>query len=360
MSTQSPSSSAVDVNPLLALSNQLADLIEQTSRCVVAVQLGRHESVSAVLWQPGVAVTVAHALRRAGDVTMTLPDGRHTSARLAGVDGSTDLAVFRVDDDAARAAALQQAIDAGAATEAAAAATGAGVSASAPAGGGMSADAAARTGRAGVFAEATSVRTGHWVFAVARGAHGDVAADHGIVGRVGPAWQTWRGGRIDRLIRLDGGLQAGFSGAPIVDARGAVIGIGTSALARGYGIVIPARTVQRVADALLTRGRVAHGYLGIGTQQVDIPAALAQKLGVETTRGLLVTAIAEDSPAERAGWLIGDILLAIDNEPLPDVDALHAALSAERIGAPVRVALARGGALIESEVTVGERPRAHC
>jgi S1-C subfamily serine protease len=301
-------------NPLLAFSDRIADLVETLGRHVVAVHVGRHETVSGVVWRDGAIVTVAHALRR-GAATLTLPDGTQSKAQLAGIDGSTDLAVLRLEGTAPTPAPI---------------------------------------------GDAATVRTGHWVLTVGRGGHGDLAADQGIVGRTGPAWQTWRGGRIDRLLRLDGGLNPGFSGAPIADARGQVIGIGTSALARGYGIVIPASTVNRVADALLAKGRVANGYLGIGTQPVELPASVMQKLRLDSPHGLLITGIAEGSPAEQAGWLIGDILLELGERKITDIESLYAALGAEQVGEHVHAALARGGSRVDTEVTVGERPRAHC
>jgi S1-C subfamily serine protease len=306
-------------NPLQAWSDQIANLVEALGRHVVAVHVGRHETVSGVLWRAGTVVTVAHALPRSNDITLTLPDGTSTKAQLAGADGSTDLAVLRIDDTKPEPVK---------------------------------------------FADDSVVRTGHWVLAVARGGHGDVAVDHGLVGRAGPAWQTWRGGRIDRLIRLDGGLGAGFSGAPIADARGQVIGIGTSALSRGYGVVIPASTINRVAEVLLAKGRVARGYLGIGTQPVTLAspplAELAQKLQLDPAQGLLISSIAEGGPAEQAGWLIGDILLELDQHKVSDLDTLQAALGGDRVGKLVRASVARGGVLVESSVTVGERPRRQC
>jgi len=306
-------------NPLQAWSEQIASLVEILGRHVVAVHVGRHETVSGVLWRPGIVVTVAHALPRASDISLTLPDGTTAKAQLAGADGSTDLAVLRIDDGKFEPISL---------------------------------------------GDEAGVRTGNWVLAVARGGHGDVAVDHGLIGRAGPAWQTWRGGRIDRLIRLDGGLGAGFSGAPIADARGRVIGIGTSALARGYGVVIPTATINRVSDVLLAKGRVPRGYLGIGTQPVALAspplAALAQKLQLDPAQGLLISSIAEGGPAEKAGWLIGDILLQLDEQKVSDLDSLQTVLGSDRVGKELRASVARGGVLVESAVTVGERARRHC
>ncbi|HTT13102.1 MAG TPA: trypsin-like peptidase domain-containing protein [Burkholderiaceae bacterium] len=306
-------------NPLQAWSERIADLVESLGRHVVAVHAGRHETVTGLVWRAGAVVTVAHALPRASDILLSLPGGASAKAQLAGADGSTDLAVLRIEDETLEP--VTQVDDAG-------------------------------------------VRTGNWVLAVARGGHGDVAVDHGLIGRVGPAWQTWRGGRIDRLIRLDGGLGAGFSGAPIADARGRVIGIGTSALARGYGIVIPATTIGRVSEELLAKGRIARGYLGIGTQPVTLVspplAELARKLELDPAQGLLISSIAEGGPAEKAGWLIGDILLELGEHKVSDIDTLQAALASDRVGRELSASVARGGVLIKSAVTVGERPRRHC
>jgi S1-C subfamily serine protease len=306
-------------NPLQAWSERIANLVETLGRHVVAVHVGRHETVSGVLWRAGVVVTVAHALPRSNDITLTLPDGTTAKAQLAGADGATDLAVLRIENSTLAPVAP---------------------------------------------VDAAGVRTGHWVVAVARGGHGDVAVDHGLIGRAGAAWQTWRGGRIDRLIRLDGGLGAGFSGAPVADAKGQVIGIGTSALARGYGVVIPTETINRISEILLAKGRIARGYLGIGTQPVALAspplAELAQKLQLDPAQGLLISSIAEGGPAEKAGWLIGDILLELDQHKVSDLDSLQAALAGDRVGKELRAAVARGGVLIESAVTVGERPRRHC
>ncbi len=116
-------------------------------------------------------------------------------------------------------------------------------------------------------------RPGHVAIAVGRSGEGDTIASAGLVNRAGGPWQTWLGGPIDRLIRLDGGIYDGLSGAPVADASGAVIGTATSALSRSYGIVVPAATVSRVVDALLAHGRVGRAWLGIGAQTVPVPGA---------------------------------------------------------------------------------------
>src|SRR5215813_3774714 len=209
------------VNPNIHFFNQaseaLADAVEHVGRSVVAIHASRHGAASGVLWRSGVVVTVAHTIRRDEGIQVTLPDGSRRQAALAGADGSTDLAVLKIE------AEWPDVADIG---------------------------------------DAGSVRAGHFVFAVARDLQGQSSASFGVVGATGGEWRTWRGGHIDRLIRLDGSLYPGFAGGPIADTHGQVVGIATHGLARGFGIAIPASTVSRVTEQLLTSGRVAHGYLG--------------------------------------------------------------------------------------------------
>ncbi len=128
--------------------------------------------------------------------------------------------------------------------------------------------------------DAAAARPGHFVVAIARGTDGSLSASAGIIARTGGAWRSWRGGSVDRLIQLDGGLWAGFSGGPVVDARGGVLGIGTSALSRGRAVVIPGSVLKRVSAQLLARGHVSHAYIGAAVQPVDVPEALRTQLGI--------------------------------------------------------------------------------
>lgn len=307
--------SASNINPLTEASEAHAQNVDQVAPCVVAVLASRHGPASGVLWRPGVVVTTAHTIRRDEGIRVILPDGTRSDAALAGVDASTDLAVLKLES---------------------------------------------AEGQVAEAADPTSVRAGHFVFAVSRDANGQPAASFGIVGAVGGEWRTWRGGRMDRLIRLDGGLHPGFSGGPVADTRGRVIGVGTSGLARGFGIAIPSSTVNRVADVLLESGHIARGFLGIGTRPVALPASLTRKLGLQDRGGLIVLTLAPEGPAEQGGMLVGDILLDVGGRSLGDVGDLQDALGSESIGEQVRVGLVRGGERVESTITLGERPHGRC
>lgn len=298
-----------------AFSDDVADLVERVGASVVALQARRSYPASAVMLEPGVVATAAHTLRREEGITAVLADGSATAATLVGVDPGTDIAVLRLESS--QGAALE-------------------------------------------LGDAAAVRPGHFVVAVSRGTDGSLSASAGIVARTGGAWRTWRGGHVDRLVQLDGGLWAGFSGGPVVDARGGVIGIGTSALSRGRAVVIPGSVLKRVSAQLLARGHVSHAYIGAAVQPVEVPEALRSQLGISQAHGLIVISTVPQGPADAAGIALGDALLTLDGKPLADIDDLKAALAADRIGKPVAVSLIRAKQLVNVDVVVGERPRGRC
>ena len=295
---------------LRAHSDRIAEIVDQLGAATVAV-LGRRGAIaSGSVWRSGLVVTAAHVFRRT-PAALTLVDGAGASraATLVGIDSSTDLALFRLADP--------------------------GVLAALPA------------------TAAAPVRAGHVAIAVGRGGEGDTIASAGLVNRVGGPWQTWLGGSLDQLIRLDGGVYDGLSGAPVADADGAVIGIATAALSRSYGIVVPASTVSRVIDALLAHGRVARPWLGIGAQPVPLPEAPGAAAGEKS--GLLVTSLAAGGPAERAGLLIGDIIVRAAEGAAANLRELRQALAAH-VGKTVALAVLRGGAPLDLQTSVGEWP----
>jgi len=300
--------------PLTALSNDLAAAVETVGRSVVAIHARRRIPASGVVWQPGVVVAAHHTIQRDDDITVTLHDGSSSRATLAGRDPSTDLAVLRLADGVTASAAPP----ASAATE--------------------------------------PPRVGQLVLALGRPGQ-SVTASLGIVSAVGGEWRTWQGGAIDRFVRLDVAVYDGFSGGPLIDAAGRVVGINTSGLARASALTVPAGTVSRVVGQLLAKGHIARGWLGIATQPVHLPAPLRRTLEIDSDAGLVVVNVEPDSPADRGGVLIGDILLALDDRPVSDPGDVLAALGGDRIGAAIGLSVARGGRAERLTVTVGERPR---
>jgi S1-C subfamily serine protease len=287
-------------NELAALSNELAGAVEQAGRSVVAVHARPRFSSSGVFWRPDVIVTAQHTIRREEEITITLPDGKNAPATLAGSDAGTDVAVLKVE---------------------------------------------AKGVPAGSRAAAPPA-PGNLALAIGRSEDSGVNATMGIISAVSGSWRTWRGGRLDHYIRLDLTLYPGSSGGVVVNTAGEVIGIATSALSRIAGVAIPASTLDRVVDEILTRGRVARGYLGVGLQPVELP---------DHHTGLIVLQVERDGPADRAGVLIGDILIKLGGTGVGDTDDIQGVLESHAVGQTVPAEILRGGALRTIEVTVGER-----
>jgi S1-C subfamily serine protease len=297
---------------LLGLSNDLANAVEAAGVSIVTVHARNRVPSSGVHWTPGVVVTADHTLERDDGITVGLPDGRTLQATVAGRDPSTDLAILKIDAGDLPVASIGNSED---------------------------------------------LKIGHMVLAVGRpGEHG-LAASWGAISALGGAWRTWGGGSVDQLIRPDVTLYPGFSGGPLVDARGQVVGINTSGLSRSLNLALPTSTVRRVHDALLNTGHIARGYLGIAMQPVQLPPSLREPLGLPKETGLIVVHVEPGGPAEAAGAYVGDILVAIEGSPIADTDDVQRHLDPETIGKAVAVQVVRGGALASLSVTVGSRPQ---
>lgn len=296
---------------MVSLSNELAKLVEEYQPHVVAVHARAHYPSSGVHWRPGIVVTADHTLGQEEDIQVTLPNGKRVDATLAGRDPGTDIAVLKVEE----------------------------LGPSAPA---TEAD--------------DPAHVGEYALVLGRSPGSGPNASLGIISALSGPWRTWRGGRLDQYIRLDATLFPNSSGGAVVDCRGRLLGIATSGLSRIAGLAIPASSVNRVTDALLERGHVPHGYLGIGVQPVAIPAALAKSLSVTATTGVMVVKVEPGGPADQAGVLLGDILVKLGNTTLEQIEDLQSFSDSGVIGKPVDATLIRAGELREVPITVGERP----
>jgi S1-C subfamily serine protease len=206
-------------------------------------------------------------------------------------------------------------------------------------------------------APAGSLRAGSLVLAVGRGPETGVNAAMGVISSVSGAWRTWRGGRVDQFIRLDVSLYPGSSGGALADAQGRLLGLATSGLSRTAPLAVPVSTIDRVVSELLAKGHIARGYLGLGLQPVLLPDHLKNSLQVSERGGVIALSVEPGGPAERAGIVLGDVLISFDGKPLRDTDDVQAFLEAEFVGRSVRARGVRGGALVELAVIIGERPR---
>ncbi len=294
---------------LVGLSNDLANAVETAAISIVRVEARRGNASSGIIWtNDGHILTADHTIEKEEDIAIGHADGRTLKAKLLARDPGTDLALLKVD-----ATDLHPA-------------------------------------QRGVDGE---VRVGHLALAIGRPGE-SVMASLGIVSALGGPWRTSRGGQVDRYVRTDATLYPGFSGGPLVDAGGRVVGVNSWTLSQGAGLAIPIGTAAQVADAL-SQGGVKRAYLGVATQAVSLPPAIRSKLGTTQEAGLMLVSVEQDGPAEKSGLLIGDILISVDGKPLNSAEDLLAQLGSGRAGQQAGFKLVRGGEERELQVTLGER-----
>lgn len=290
---------------LSALSNQMADAVERVAKSIVTVFGRDRQSATGIVYANELVLTADHVLERDDNLSVATADGKKLAAQLIGRDPTTDLAVLRVA--------------------------------------GLSAPSAAAS---------AAPRVGQWVLAVGQPEDG-LMASHGVVSAVGGPLRMGNGVNVERYIRTDATPYPGFSGGPLTDATGAVLGILTTGLARNVAIGIPFDLALRVAQTLTSQGYVKRGYLGVISQQVKLPTS--QRAGLSQEHGLLVMRVEDDSPAEKGGMLMGDILTSVDGHVVTNADELMGLLSGDRVGRAVNLGVVRGGALQTVSVIVGQR-----
>jgi S1-C subfamily serine protease len=295
------------MNALLSLSNDLAAAVERAAPAVVVVNARPRLSSTGLHWKTGVVVTADHTVRADDDISIAWPDGRSVPAAVAGRDPGTDLAVLRVDGADQPVAEI---------------------------------------------ADDAALAIGRIVLAIGHGPR----ASWGVVSAVGGAWRTWRGGEIDRFVRLDLTLYPGFSGGPLIDGDGKVLGVNTSGLSRDLELAIPVSTVSRVVDELLARGRVSRGFLGVGLQPVRLPEHVRPALATAADSGLIVVSVHPEGPAAGAGIVLGDVIVALDGRAVGAPEDVQAVVASRPIGSVLVANVLRAGAPAEIRITVGDRP----
>jgi len=297
---------------IASFSQELAAAAEQAGTSVFTVHARHRVPSSGIHWRTGVVVTANHTVRREDDITVLIHGGKRVSAKLAGRDPGTDLAIFKLDQDAGLA--IPQ------------------------------------------FADAATLKLANFVLALGRTRFGNLVASAGIIGGLGGEWRTWRGGRIDQNIRLDLALYPGFSGGPLVNGEGKVLGLNTNGFGRGRAVTIPVSTVNRTVDELLEKGHIARPYLGIAMQPVALPEALRGKLKSSAAGGLMVLHVEPGGPADKSGIVLGDVIVELQGKPALDTEHIQDVLASAKVNEKLRTTVIRGGVPLELSITLGERP----
>jgi S1-C subfamily serine protease len=256
---------------------------------------------SGVIFTPdGLVLTNHHVVDGAARVEVILPEGRALRADVIGHDAGTDLAVLRID-----ASSLPWAR----------------------------------------FGDSRRVRVGQVAIAIGNPYGFQHTVTSGVVSALGRSLRSQSGRLIDDILQTDAALNPGNSGGPLVTTLGEVIGINTAMIQRAQGLcfAIGINTARFVASRLIRDGRIRRGYIGIAGQNVDVPRALAREHHLAVSSGVLVTSVEARSPAERAGFKKGDIILAFNDSPTTGVDDLHRLLGEELIGVSSPLVIIRGG-----------------
>jgi S1-C subfamily serine protease len=302
-------------------SETIVRVVETISPAVIGVRRKRRGrdlydgAGSGVIISPdGYALTNNHVVKGAGGVDAVLDDGAVVSAEIVGADPDTDLALLRLNGARHDVAAL---------------------------------------------GDSNALRVGELAIAIGNPLGLQATVTVGVVSALRRTLRGDNGRLIEDVIQTDAALNPGNSGGALVDAFGAVIGINTAIIggAQGLCFAVPSNTAKAIVPELMRNGRVARGWFGIAGQTQELSRALVRRLALKSESGVLVAAITSGGPAETAGLEVGDVLLKLDGEVTPSVDAIHKLLSRDRIGRRVELVVLRRGALTKLTLSVTERPR---
>jgi S1-C subfamily serine protease len=292
---------------LKELSQDIEKLVDQASSYIVRVDARRGRAGSGIVWDTDLVLTANHVVENEENIEVVVGETSKKAA-LVGRDPATDIALLRVQGLGAKAAPRGKVAD---------------------------------------------IKPGQIVLAIGR--PGNLKATFGTISSVSSNPRGWRGSEVEHLIQTNAPLYPGFSGGPLVDVDGRVVGMNSWVFGRGDGRAIAMDVADRVVGMLLSGGKVKRAYLGIGTQPV--PLADSVKAAAKQESGLLILAVEPQSPAERAGLLQGDTVLALDGTATTDLVTLQAGLRKLQPGATQRLKIVRAGQVTEVTITVGEASR---
>ena len=291
------------------ISDGMASAVQTAAPSIIRVEGRRWSHASGLAWlESGVIVTANHVVERDDEIKLGLPGAEGTvAATLVGRDEATDLAVLKVQGGSLVAVTL---------------------------------------------VEPESVKVGELVLALGRPGR-SVQSSLGVVHAAGGEWRSPAGGRVESYLQPDLVMYPGFSGGPLVNVAGQV------GLLRNTAVTLTAPVLRRVVTELLAHGHMRRGYLGIGSQPVRLPEAVGQQVAGDgqapEETGLLISSVEAGSPADKAGLMLGDTLVAVDDRTLLQMDDLFAFLNGDVAGHSVMVTVLRGGSIQKLALVVGEK-----
>src|SRR5213593_1482483 len=281
--SKSTDSSAI----LETVSNAIVNVADKLSPSVVRIGAGRWRGGTGTVWsRDGHIVTSNHVIGDMREVEVGFSDGTKQVAKVVGRDPYSDLALLKVNSN--------------------------------------------------------NLKVGQFVLAVANAFGRQPSATSGIV--TNPTFSTrrwWGGGGLDKVLVTDARLNPGYSGGPLVDARGRMVGI-NAAYANNRGISVPVNTVKAVIDKLLHDGKIKRAYMGITAETIALPESLSKQSDIGQSAGLIIYGIDSDSAAKKAGLAIGDVVVKLDGKPVETLADLRSVLDDKAIGRHVNISVLRG------------------
>ncbi len=266
-----------------------------------------------IFTKDGYILTNSHVVHNATGLEVTLSDGRQFPAELVGDDPETDIAVIRIHAPNLVAAQL---------------------------------------------GDSQSLKAGQLAIAIGNPYGFQTTVTTGVVSALGRSFRARSGRLIDNIIQTDAALNPGNSGGPLVTSHGEVIGINTAVIMSAQGIcfAVPINTAKTILTPLIKNGFIQRGYIGIGGQNVPLPrrTVLFHELSVES--GVLIISIEDDSPAQTAGLVEGDVIVGMNNQPIASIDDLHKLLTHEQVGMRLPLTIIRRSDKLIIDIVSASKP----
>lgn len=292
------------------LSEAMANAAEKAGKYTVLVDARRRMPASGIAIAKDMILTAGHVVEKEEDIRILYSDGKEAKARLIGRDPGTDLAVLKLDSTSAVPASTAK----------------------------------------------NPARVGEFVLAIGRPSESGIESSFGTVNKIDGPVRTGRGGMLEQYIKTDVVSYPGFSGGPLINGEGEMLGINTSGFGMGgEAVTIPADLAMKIADTLAKHGKIKRGFIGVKSQTVNLPEEAQSQIKRGQETGLLIVGVEKDSPAEKGGLIVGDILVGVGGEAVEHHDELFTRLSGDVVGKSTPMDILRGGKLQTVNIVVGER-----
>lgn len=299
--------SVASLHVLEAVSDAVSEMVSNAAPSVVTVSNGMGRGSGVVWGSEGYIVTCSHVVGRRNVVKVGLGDRRIYEAKVVGKDPYSDVALLKIESDGLKP------IDVG---------------------------------------DSEKSRVGQFVLAIANPFNRQPSATSGIVTSVGGSLRMWGGLAMDNAIVTDAQLNPGYSGGPLLDVSGKMIGLNT-AYVWSRGIAVPVNTVKRIVESLKSEGRIKRAYLGILSNTISLPREISTLPEINQDGAVIVFSVELGSPAKKAGLALGDIIVKFDGKPIASMYDLHRVLTGEVIGKETALSVLRGEKLMELVVIPG-------